>query len=127
MAFNVKKNKRLPSQEPETPEPETEEAVDTASHSVATQSWVKKVMSKFWKWTDFFGTKSLRVADDLSAGRIQTNEIQTKDAYATRLTLLDPNGNPAAVYINEKGELKIDYDFKNVYLYPGDLTVSSFV
>ena len=146
MAFNIKKKKRLPAQtegstssglignatEGQTsdlPIAYPDENTIRKSNVVATQSWVYRVLKRFWDWTKFFATESMQVAGGLNAGRVSTCELQTEDAYATRLTLLDPNGRPAQIYINELGELKIDYDFRNVFVYPGsgDLDIGKFV
>lgn len=142
MAFNIRKtNKRLPAFGNQTDIGQNEESssesglidvepgLEEKSNVVATQSWVFRVLKKFWNWTKFFATESLQVAGGLNAGRVKTNELQTNDAYATRLTLVDPNGRPGVIYINSLGELKIDYDFQNVFVYPGagDLEVKNFV
>lgn len=143
MAFNIRNtNKRLPAFGNQTDIGQNEEevssgsglldvepAVDEKSNVVATQSWVFRVLKKFWGWTKFFATESMQVAGGIHAGRVKTCELQTNEAYATKLTLVDPNGRPGVIYINEQGELKIDYDFQNVYVYPGtgDLEIKSFV
>lgn len=143
MAFNIKKKKRLPAQTstdaeeattdvgqtPDLPIAYPDEDTIRKSNVVATQSWVYRVLKRFWDWTKFFATESMQVAGGLNAGRVTTCELQTEDAYATRLTLLDPNGRPAQIYINELGELKIDYNFRNVFVYPGsgDLDIGKFV
>ena len=101
------------------------------SNVVATQSWVFGVLRKFWDWTRFFATKTLRVAGSVHAGRVVTNEVQTGDAYARKLMLIDPVGRPAVVYINELGELKVDYEFRDVFFYPGpdddEIKIKNFV
>ena len=134
MAFNIKKNKRLPAGDTDTSDGildvDTTEIGQTGnSNVVATHSWVSKVLRKFWNWTKFFATESLQVAGGIHAGRVKTTELQTNDAYATRLTLIDPNGRPCAIYINELGELKVDYDFHDVFVYPGnnDIQIKNFV
>lgn len=150
MAFNVKSTKSKRMADPSVTvdsdsisdvDPTTTQAVDgipnevvfdnagTGSNVVATQPWVCKVLKGFWNWTKFFATQSMQVAGPLHADRVSTNELKTNDAYATKLTLIDPNGRPGVVYINEQGELKIDYDYQNVYVYPGngDLEIKKFV
>ena len=146
MAFNIKKKKRLPAQTEgstssgligneteghasDLPIAYPDENTIRKSNVVATQSWVYRVLKRFWDWTKFFATESMQVAGGINAGRVRTCELQTEEAYATRLTLLDPNGRPAQIYINELGELKIDYDFRNVFVYPGSdgIDISRFV
>ena len=88
-------------------------------HVVATQSWVKTMLNKFWDWTKYFATQTLQVAGGLHAGRIKTAELQTNDIYTSRFTLLDPFGRPALVYVDEKGNLRVQYDFQDVFVYSG--------
>lgn len=141
MAFNVKKNKRLPAQDDGVTEVETGEDTgiivqpesnpfgmeENKSNVVATQSWVWQVIKKVWGWTKFFATESAQVAGGLTAGRIKTNELQTGDIYAQKIVLLDPDGKPAVLHINGSGELKIDYDYQDVFIYPGDLDIRNYV
>ena len=143
MAFSIKKKRMAnPTQEQtENTEVEQPQAVDGIPNEVvfdgqsnkpnvvATQSWVCKTLKGFWNWTKFFATQTMQVAGKLHAQSVSTQELKTNDAYATKLTLIDPNGRPGVVYINEQGELKIDYDFQDVFVYPGngDLDVKRFV
>lgn len=125
MAFNIRKSKRMPAtpQETETNELPEYGIVDPTSEKsnvVATQSWVFKVLNNFWKWTKFFATESMQVAGGIHSGRVKTCELQTNDIYATKIYLLDREGKPCVIYVNDLGELKTDYDFKNVFVYPGD-------
>ena len=60
---------------------------------------------------------------------VKAHEIQADNAFATRFTLIDRDGRPAVVFINERGELAINYDFKNVYVYSGtgDIDIRKYV
>lgn len=118
-------------QEPQEPEDLTP-PVPTPTYDnnvVATQSWVKSMLDKFRDWTKFFATEQLEVGGTINAGRLKTVDLQTNDIYASRLTLLDPNGRPAQVYIDEKGNLQINYDFQDVFIYPGlgDVEIKRYV
>ena len=78
-----------------------------------------RVLRGFWDWTRFFATKQLRVAGSLDAGRLSCPEIRANDIYATKFTLLDEEGRPAEIFIQD-GELKVNYDFHDVFVYPVD-------
>lgn len=78
-----------------------------------------RVLRGFWDWTRFFATKQLRVAGSLDAGRLSCPEIRANDIYATKFTLLDGEGRPAEIFIQD-GELKVNYDFHDVFVYPVD-------
>ena len=89
------------------------------SNVVATQSWVFNALKRFWKWTKFFATESLQVAGGINSERVNTGELQTNNIYATRLNLVDPHGRAMTIRVNEAGELVKEYDFQNVFVYPG--------
>lgn len=92
------------------------------SNVVATQSWVFHVLRKFWNWTRFFATQSIRVAGGMYARKIKTGELEGDEIYAKRLVLLDPKGKPTVVYIDEEGNLKHEYKFEDLFIF-GDSEV----
>ena len=124
MAFNIKQNQRQPAPVDST---ESELIIEDAPSVVATQSWVYGRLKKLWKWTKFFATESLNVAGGMKVDRIKTREMQSQDIFAHRLTLIDQEGRPCAIYIGRDGQLKFDYDFKSIFVYPGENQVKSFV
>ena len=110
MACNIRKSKRMPATQQETetnelPEYGIVDPTSEKSNVVATQSWVFKVLNNFWKWTKFFATESMQVAGGIHAGRVKTCELQTNDIYATKIYLLDREGRPCVLHVNELGEL----------------------
>ena len=127
MAFNLKRNnsKRLSanSGDDQIDEINTTTTIPGQdgenSNVVATQAWVYKALQKFWKWTKFFATESLQVAGGVEAGRVNAGEIQTTNLYAHRLNLIDEQGRLMTIYVNESGELVKEYDYQNVFVYPG--------
>lgn len=159
MAFNIRKTKRLPgssmtddvdsintvdsttqvdssgSEDPDSPDAPSQDedggqgGSAAGKNIVATHGWVYSTLKKFWNWTKFFATESMQVAGGVHAGRVSTCELQTNDIYATRLYLIDKNGKPMLIYLDEAGDLKCDYDFQNVFVYPGDgnIDVKTFV
>ena len=122
MAFNVKKNKRLPAED--SGQEDSTTATTTQSpfgqNVVATHGWVFGKLKKLWNWTKFFATESAQVAGGLNAGRITTNEVQTNDVYAKTLYLLDKNGRPMTIYVDDNGDIQKVYDFSNVFLFPSE-------
>lgn len=100
---------------------EIQSAMQSSQNNVvATQAWVWKVLKMFWNWRRFFATLGLRVAGGIHANRVKSCEIQGNDIYTQRLYLLDPEGRPGLLYIDGDGQLQIDYEFRDVYLHPGD-------
>lgn len=95
---------------------------------VATQSWVYRTLKGFWNWTRFFATQSLQVAGGMYAKRVKTGELQGDEIYAKKLVLIDPNGKPAVVYIDELGNLQRQYKYEDVFMYaPKGIDVKSYV
>ena len=130
MAFKTKKRQAAPnSTEGQEPEEATSTGTSTENTNVvATQSWVYRKLGFLWNWTKFFATESMRVAGPLHAQRIKTSEMQADEAYVQRFVLLDKDGRPGVVYIGDDGELHLDYDFKNVYIYqPEGIEVKKYV
>lgn len=142
MAFNVKKNKRLPAlaENSETTGENETNATENGQHEVstwntngknfvATHGWVYGILRKLWNWTKFFATESMQVAGGIHAGRVSTCELQTNDIYATKLYLVDKNGRAMAIYIDDSGDIKYDYDYQDVFVYPGsgEVDIRNFV
>ncbi len=98
----------------------------SSSNVVATQSWVVNVLKRFWDWTRFFATEQLKVAGSINSGRVKTSELETNDLYAHRFILLDDDCRPAVITL-KNGILDVDYDFRDVFLYPGDLSPLKYV
>lgn len=145
MAFQIKKkkkgkaediSKRLPATDAGTDSTSDVDSTDNSSDcgivlpsvnpgTVATRSWVYRILGKFLKWTKFFATESLQVAGGVNAGRVETTELKTNDLYATSITLIGKDGRTGVLYIDDLGQLKVDYDFHDVFVYPGqDKSVS---
>ena len=114
MAFNIKKARQAAPEEtqvcPNNPN----------ANIVATRSWVWKVLEKFVNWTNLFKTNELEVTGGASASRLTADEVQTNTLYTNKIILVDDQGNPGYIYIDDKGEVKIQYDYKDVFVYPND-------
>ena len=67
------------------------------------------------------------MAGNLNAGTVTASEVYGDAIYARRLMLVDPDGKPYAVRINSRGEIEVDYDYKDVFIYPKDVDVRKFV
>ena len=124
MAFKTKKRQPAPDtgeQGEDIGTPESTSQTPTSKNVVATQFWVVNVLKRFWNWTRFFATENMRVAGPIHAERVKTHELETDDLYTHRLTILDDDGIPAVISI-KNGVLDVDYDFRDVFLYTGDIT-----
>lgn len=117
MAFDTMKQ-RLPDQEQEEDENTTTERPHYGN-TVATQSWVGHVLDRIWAWTYSFKTKRLQVDGPISSGNLTTNGVQTNFLTADHITLVNSNGQAMRLYVDENGALKTEFDFKNLFLYPG--------
>lgn len=96
--------------------------IETIKHSnvVATQSWVGHVLDRIWNWTHKFRTGEIQVTGPLQAESIHATEIRANEIVANKLTLLDDNGKPVTLYVDEYGELKTQKTFEGVFIYPGN-------
>ena len=128
MAFKTKKRQAAPDSGEQEVDTETQETTQTTNgkNVVATQFWVANVLKRFWNWTKFFATQQLRVAGPMHAERVKTLELETNDLYTHRFTILDDDGRPAVITI-KNGVLDVNYDFRDVFLYTGELAPLKYV
>lgn len=133
MAFDVKKNKRLASEDITEVDSDNNEstldAVNSASTSnvIATQSWVSKMLKMFCRWTRLFHTDVLHATSEVVTANVKSREAHLGDIYANSIVLTNEDGGMVRIKVGKDGKIDIQETLCDVFVYPGECLVREYL